>query len=137
VVSESANVFDYTIDSLASKSFTIVGDKLEFAKDKQPRSTAPGVALAYVVELVDYHGQLITTNADQLQITLVPLAGATGVLSVQSTDQLIGGTAVNVNRINISAGGKYKLLVTDVPATPGEPVAEAVTSAEFTIISLK
>jgi hypothetical protein len=55
-----------------------------------------------------------------------------------TTASLIGGTAINaVGRISISLAGKYKLLVTDTPATPGDPIAEAVTSAEFVIKALK
>jgi hypothetical protein len=136
IVSEPENPIGYTIDPITSSQFQVVTDHLAFARGKEPATTLPGVALRFVVQMEDYQNHIVTTSADPLQFTLIPSSGDTGVLS-SSSDTLLAGIDENAGMISINAAGTYKLMVVDVPADPGDPIADPVTSNPFKIKTVK
>jgi hypothetical protein len=124
--------FAYTIDPITSKAFQVVDYHLDFVRS--PRTALSGFPISYTVELEDYRDRIVKIRPDQLTFTLVPEStSSTGALS-SNIDHLSNGFANNSSGLlTISGGGKYKLLVQDVPADPTDAVATSATSGVFSV----
>jgi hypothetical protein len=123
----------YTIDPITSKPFEVVAYHLDVVRN--PKTVLAGFPISYVVELEDYRDRIVKINRpDQLTVTLLPeSSSSTGVLS-SNIDHLSNGFANNSSGLlTISANGKYKLMVQDVPANPSDAVASSATSGVFKI----
>jgi hypothetical protein len=137
VINEGGDSFNYPIDPITSAPFEILANHLAFLPDKEPSTVIVNAPLHYAVALENYKHQVVTTNSsDQLLFTLktVPPGGA-GILS-SGMDSLVAGVAENSGNVplSIDTPGTYTLTVVDVPANPGDPVAESITSGHFEII---
>ena len=130
--STMAPVLDGTTPiAVTSKEFKIVANKLVFKEEPLPAFV--NKPLHYKVELENYKGDVVTTGADQLNVTLNPVGGASAFLG---TDTLVAGIANNTgaNQLFVDATGSYSLTVVDVPANPSDPVATMVMSHVFRVI---
>ena len=135
-ISENVDGFDYSIDPITSTAFKVVANHLAFVKE--PAASYVNLALHYEIDLEDFKDKLVSSN-DLLTLALTPVtSGASGALTA-STDALFNGRAENTGPVPIAINddGSYTLTATDVPATPGDPVAAAVTSKMFKIKPVK
>ncbi len=121
--------------TITSNSFKIIADKLAFIKP--PTKVLVNSPLHYEIALLDSNNNPVTSNSDHLQFTLVRIKGGIGATLVTNTDSLVGGTANNSGGVplSINVPGTYRLIVTDVPANPGDPVAKSITSIDFEVVA--
>ncbi len=136
IVSEPENPIGYTIDPITSSQFQVVADHLQFVQ--KPLTTGVGIPLRYKVEMKDYQNRTVATASDQLAFTLITIPSGGGGVLASGVDSLLAGIADNSsNALSINVVGVYELMVVDVPANPGDPVANSVTSGAFRVLGTK